>query len=59
MAKPLKKRPIEKELKFLANFELYGVLMFTGMYFAAKYIVKIDLDTFYWNRKTFTITEGY
>ncbi len=43
MAKPLKKRPIEKELKFLANFELYGVLMFTGMYFAAKYIVDMDL----------------
>lgn len=28
MTKQLKKRPIEKELKFLADFELYGVLMF-------------------------------
>ena len=27
MAKQLKKRPIEKELKFLADFELYGMLM--------------------------------
>lgn len=42
MAKPLKKRPLEKELKFLANFELYGVLMFAGMYFAIKYIVDMD-----------------
>lgn len=29
MAKQLKKRPIEKELKFLADFELYGVLSLT------------------------------
>ena len=43
MAKQLKKRPIEKELKFLADFELYGVLMFVGVYFAAKYIVDMDL----------------
>ena len=42
MAKQLKKRPIEKELKYLADFELYGVLMFAGMYFAAKYIVDMD-----------------
>lgn len=26
MTKQLKKRPIEKELKFLADFELYGKL---------------------------------
>lgn len=43
MAKQLKKRPIEKELKFLADFELYGVLMFAGMYFATKYIVDMDM----------------
>ncbi len=43
MAKQLKKRPIEKELKFLADFELYGVLMFAGMYFAAKYIIDMDV----------------
>ena len=43
MAKQLKKRPIEKELKFLADFELYGVLMFAGMYFAAKFIIDMDL----------------
>ncbi len=42
MAKQLKKRPIEKELKFLADFELYGVLMFVGLYFATKYIVDMD-----------------
>ncbi len=42
MAKQLKKRPIEKELKFLADFELYGVLMFAGMYFATKFIVDMD-----------------
>ena len=42
MAKQLKKRPIEKELKYLADFELYGVLMFAGMYFATKYIVDMD-----------------
>ena len=42
MAKQLKKRPIEKELKFLADFELYGVLMFAGMYFAAKFIIDMD-----------------
>lgn len=27
MEKKLKKRPVEKELKFLADFELCGVLM--------------------------------
>lgn len=43
MAKQLKKRPIEKELKFLADFELYGVLMFAGIYFAVKYIIDMDL----------------
>ncbi len=43
MAKQLKKRPIEKELKFLADFELYGMFMFAGIYFAAKYIVDMDL----------------
>ncbi len=43
MTKQLKKRPIEKELKFLADYELYGVLMFAGMYFAVKYIVDMDL----------------
>lgn len=42
MAKQLKKRPIEKELKFLADFELYGVLMFAGMYFATKFIIDMD-----------------
>ncbi len=42
MAKQLKKRPIEKELKYLADFELYGVLMFAGMYFAAEFIVDMD-----------------
>ena len=36
MAKQLKKRPIEKD------FELYGVLMFAGMYFATKFIVDMD-----------------
>ena len=43
MAKQLKKRPIEKELEFLAIFELLGVLMFVGLYFAAKYIIDMDL----------------
>ncbi len=43
MAQQLKKRPIEKELKFLADFEIYGVLMFAAMYFAVKYIVDMDL----------------
>jgi hypothetical protein len=43
--KTVKKRPIEKELKFLADFELYGVLMFAGMYFATKYIVDMDFGT--------------
>ncbi len=43
MANQLKKRPIEKELKFLADFELYGMFMFAGIYFAAKYIVDMDL----------------
>lgn len=43
MTKQLKKRSIEKELKFLADFEIYGVLMFAGMYFAVKYIVDMDL----------------
>ena len=42
MTKQLKKRPIEKELKFLADFELYGVLMFAGMYFATKFIIDMD-----------------
>ena len=42
MAKQLKKRPVEKELKFLADFELYGVLMFAGVYFAAKFIIDMD-----------------
>lgn len=42
MTKQLKKRPVEKELKFLADFEIYGVLMFAGIYFAAKYIVDMD-----------------
>ena len=42
MAKQLKKRPIEKELKILADFELYGVLMFAGMYFAVKFIIDMD-----------------
>ena len=42
MTKQLKKRPIEKELKFLADFEIYGVLMFAGMYFAIKYIIDMD-----------------
>lgn len=42
MAKQLKKRPIEKELKYLADFELYGFLMFAGMYFATKFIVDMD-----------------
>lgn len=45
MANQLKKRPIEKELKFLADFELYGMFMFVGIYFAAKYIVDMDLGT--------------
>ena len=36
MARQLKKRPIEKELKFLADFEIYGVLLFVGLYFATK-----------------------
>ena len=40
--KTVKKRPIEKELKFLADFELYGVLMFAGMYFATKFIIDMD-----------------
>ena len=43
MAQQLKKRPIEKELKFLADFEIYGVLMFAAMYFAVNYIVDMDL----------------
>ena len=42
MTKQLKKRPVEKELKFLADFEIYGVLMFAGIYFAAKYILDMD-----------------
>ncbi len=42
MAKQLKKRPVEKELKFLADFEIYGVVLFAGIYFAAKYIVDMD-----------------
>ena len=42
MAKQLKKRPIERELKYLADFEIYGVLMFVGVYFAAKFIVDMD-----------------
>ena len=42
MAKQLKKRPIERELKYLADFEIYGVLMFVGLYFAAKFIVDMD-----------------
>ncbi|MDE7341780.1 MAG: hypothetical protein K2N80_14715 [Lachnospiraceae bacterium] len=42
MAKQLKKRPIEKELKFLTIFELLGVLMFIGLYFAVKYIIDMD-----------------
>ena len=45
MTEQLKTRPIEKELKFLADFELYGVLMFAGMYFATKYIVDMDFGT--------------
>lgn len=42
MTKQLKKRPIEQELKFLADYEIYGVLMVAGMYFAAKFIVDMD-----------------
>ncbi|MDE7334175.1 MAG: hypothetical protein K2O16_18500 [Lachnospiraceae bacterium] len=42
MKKQLKKRPIEKELKFLADFEIYGILMFVGMYFTTKFIVDMD-----------------
>lgn len=42
MAKQLKKRPIEKELKFLADYELYGVLMVAGLYFATKFIGDMD-----------------
>ena len=42
MSTELKKRPIEKELKFLADFELYGVLMFTGLYFITKFIIDMD-----------------
>ena len=55
MAKQLKKKPIEKELKFLADFELYGVLMFAGMYFAAKFIIDMDLgkNVFKLNRISF------
>ena len=36
MARQLKKRAIEKELKFLANFEVYGVLLFVGLVFRHK-----------------------
>lgn len=43
MTEQLKTRPIEKELKFLADFEIYGVLMFVGLYFATKYIIDMDL----------------
>lgn len=43
MAKQLKKRPIEKELKFLADYEIYGVLLFAGLYFAVKYTVDMDM----------------
>lgn len=43
MTKQLKKRPIEKELKFLADYEIYGVLMVAGLYFATKYILDMDL----------------
>ncbi|MBC5580582.1 hypothetical protein H8S23_03600 [Anaerofilum sp. BX8] len=42
MTKQLKKRPIEKELNFLTNFEIYGALMFAALYFATKYIVDMD-----------------
>ena len=31
MSKQLKKRPVQKELQFLASFELYGALMAAGM----------------------------
>ena len=43
MEKKLKKRPVEKELKFLADFELCGVLMFAGLYFATKFVMDMDL----------------
>ena len=43
MTKQLKKRPIEKALKFLADYEIYGVLMVAGLYFATKYILDMDL----------------
>ena len=43
MARQLKKRAIEKELKFLADFEVYGVLLFVGLYFATKYVVGMDV----------------
>ena len=43
MARQLKKRAIEKELKFLADFEIYGVLLFVGLYFATKYVVGMDV----------------
>lgn len=42
MEKQLKKRTLEKELKFLTDFELYGVLMFVGLYFAVKYMIDMD-----------------
>lgn len=43
MEKKLKKRSVEKELKFLADFELCGVLMFAGLYFATKFVMDMDL----------------
>ena len=43
MSKQLKKRPVQKELQFLASFELYGALMAAGLYFAAKFILDMDL----------------
>lgn len=45
MTKQLKKRPIEQELKFLADFEIYGVLMFWMLYFATKYIIDMDFGS--------------
>ena len=41
MSKQLKKRPVQKELQFLASFELYGALMAAGLYFAAKFRLAI------------------
>ena len=43
MSKQLKKRPVQKELQFLASFELYGALMAAGLYFAAKFILDSGL----------------